>query len=199
MIRALTRLSLGNSFFGTFAESVQWVSGNKETLVENLLWRFQDKQIVALNAELNQRVRTQAQDPTTGEEYIAIARPARPDLSGWTPLFPEQDPDDMRALVTEAGDFILWPVDYSVDDNLILTIEESKIVYLMPIPFGYTPLSIATEDRELTIGLSYYARNGFLVFKEPPMEIFPKRSFVVRSAWKKLNHPHDYVWGVEDI
>lgn len=199
LMRALSRLTLGSSFQTTFEESVQWLAGTKEVLVENIVWQFREASVIALNAELNQRLKTTALDPVSGEVYTAIARPQVPDLNAWTPLFLEQNPEEMQTLLTEIGDFLLWPVEYEVPDVTVLTLPEQKIAYALPVPHGYTPLVITTETRELVIGLNYLSRDGFLVFFEPPLSLFPERNFVVRTAWKHLNHPHDFVWGVENI
>lgn len=197
-MRMLTRLTLGSSFQSQFEESVEWMTGAKQVLVENLLWQFKEAQVVAINAELNQRLKAKAVD-TDGTIYIAIARPSVPDYTKWTPLFLSQNPDNLYAILTELDDFILWPINYEIEDNWVISLEEKKIWYLLPIPHGYTPLAIATEKRDLVLGLNFYARDGFLIFFEPPLEIFAQRNFVVRSAWKTLNHPFDYVWGVDGI
>lgn len=198
-MRALTRLTLGSSFQSQFEESVEWMTGEKTVLVENLLWKFQESKVIALNAELNQRLKTKAADLNDGTIYIAIARPATPDFTNWTPVYLNQDPDNLRAILTELDDFILWPINYEIEDNWVIALEDKKVWYILPIARGYTPLVITTETRELVLGLNYYARDGFLIFFEPPLELFPQRNFVVRSAWKTLKHPFDYVWGVDGI
>jgi len=195
--RALTRLTVGSSFQGQFEESVQWLAGERETLVENLLWTFKENEVLSLDKGLNQRVKTTAVDGD-GKTYIAIARPSTPSYEYWTRLYLNQDPGAMEGILAEDGEFILFPISYIVDDATTLSIEDKKVTYAMPIPHGYTPLCIASETGEYTIGISYLARDGFLVFFEPPLELFPERSFVVRSGWKKLVHPHDFVWGVEN-
>jgi hypothetical protein len=197
--RALSRLVLGSSFQSIFEESVGWLSGSREVLVENLLWQFKESQVLALNAELNQRIKAKAADLIDGKIYIAIARPQNPDYSKWSPLFLSQDPENLSALMTELDDFILWPTSFTVGDDLVIAFEDRKIHYILPITHGFTPIVITTEHRELVIGLDFEARDGFLVFFEPPLSLFPARNFVVRAAWKKLQHPHDFVWGVEGI
>jgi hypothetical protein len=199
LVRALSRLSLAGSFQAQFEESVNWLAGSKETLVENVLWHFKESQIVAINAELNQRLKTKAASLEDGEIFIAISRPPTPDFSAWTPIFLSQNPEAAKGLMTEVGDFILWPINYAVAEETIITLDDRKIRYLLPIPRGYTPSVICTENRELVLGLNFEARDGFIVLEEPPLQLFPARNFTVRSAWKKLHHPHDYVCGVDNI
>jgi len=195
-IRALSRLTVGSSFQSQFEEAVQWLAGETETLVENLLWTFQEKDILSLDYGLNQRVKAQASD-ADGKVYTTLVRPASANYEKWTRLYLNQDPGAMEGILAENGKFILFPVSYVVEDDTALTIEDKRVTYAMPIPHGYTPLVISGEDSEYVLGISYLARDGFLVWYEPPLELFPARNFVVRSAWKKLTHPHDYVWGVD--
>lgn len=197
--RALARLSIGSSFYGQFNETAAALTGTREALVENMVWSFQEAQVLAINAELNQRVVTKAEDSLDGQSLISISRPRLPDFSRYMPLFLTQNPEASKAILTEIGEFILWPTGQPVEDDQVLTFEDRKIYYAMPIPHGYTPICISTEDRELVLGLSYEARDGFLVFYESPLQLFPKRNFLVRAAWKKIKHLHDYVWGVDNI
>jgi hypothetical protein len=197
--RALSRLSVGSSFYGQFNETAAAITGTRETIVENLVWTFQEPQVLAINADLNRRIVTKAKDYLNGKILVAIARPKTPDFSNYIPLFLNQDPEALKAILTELGEFILWPTQQAVEDEQVMTFEEQKIHYVLPIPHGYVPVCLTTESRELVLGLNYEAKDGFLVFYESPLQLFPQRNFLVRAAWKKIKHLHDYVWGVDNI
>ena len=197
-MRALSRLTVATKTQGLFEESVRWLAGERETMAQNLLWSFSDKDIVTFNADLNSRIITKAKD-VNDDLFISVARPPSSNYSLWYPLYLQMDPENAQAVITELGDFILWPTIFDSEGDAALSLPQKKVAYAIPVPHGYTPIAIATETRELVMGINFTARDGFLVFYEPPIELFPKRNFVVRSAWKTMNHPHDYVWGVENV
>lgn len=191
LARALARLTTTSPSYGYLGEAVALASGDREAMVENAIWDFHDADTVVLDAELNARVVAVAADGD-GKIYTAISR-ARGGLTGWSPLFADNNPADMRPMVTEAGAFILWPVSGSVPDTAV-TLSYSRPRYLVPVPEGYIPTAIAAGDRELTLGIGFAVGDGFLVFKEPPGKLFEGGYIIVRSAWRRLGVLHDYVW-----
>lgn len=197
-IGRLSRLTVASSFQTKFEESVLWLAGESTVPVENELLRFKGSDIVTLDYGLNQRVKSKALD-ASGNLYVSITRPVASDYTNWTKLYSESEDNELSGMLTETGEFILFPVGYKVDDGDTLTLEEKEIKYVMPIPHGLVPTVISSESGEFVIGISFIVKNGFIIWEEPPLSIFKDNSFVIRSGWKKVKNPYDYVWSVESV
>lgn len=200
--RALSHLLDNNDAISTMSGAVQRLSGEGEVYKSNYTVTFNPYDVRILNFSINQRY-------TTGSfPSLTVARPVKYSLPNTGALQIEAltEPPTAENLSTDVSNTLadndygnFWfPLEDS-NRTVLFSTDEARPLYFVPIPLTLEPISITTNSRELTVGCSFIAGPGYLLFYEDPYTLFPDNIIFVRNALSLESHTMDYVYQVDNV
>lgn len=197
LARMLTRVSDLTGYKTKFENAERVLGGATETYTENESIPFKLTDVIVLDHDLQERVKTQWSESDGSNAAVIIRRPKTTLNLAYSQLMVELSD---AGLTTQLGDFIMFPMSEDLEDaGVHVPLEGAKVSYVVPIEVGIKPLVIFSGNRELTIGTSFYAGDGFLVFFEPPSSLFKDGYIHTRTAIRSAPNLLNYTWQVDDF
>lgn len=200
--RAMSHLVDNNGAVSTMSGAIERLSGNGNVYKSNYTISFNPFDVRILNFNINQRYRAGSY-PT-----LTVSKPVKYSLPNTGALQIEAlsaNPAD-ETLTTDLSN-TLADNDYGnfwfelADSNrtVLFSTNEARPLYFVPIPLTDEPISITTNNRELTSGCSFIAGPGYLLFFEDPYILFPDNLIFVRNSVSLESHTMDYVYQADNI
>lgn len=203
--RAMSHLVDNNGAVSTMSGAVQRLSGEGNVYKSNYTITFSPFDVRILNININQRFKT-GSFPT-----LTVSRPVKYSLPNTGALqieaLPVDSPSPAPETLTTDLSNTLADNDYGnfwfplSDSNrtVLFSTNEARPLYFVPIPLTEEPISITTNNRELTVGCSFVAGPGYLLFFEDPYILFPDNLIFVRNSTVLESHTMDYVYQADNI
>ena len=205
LARAMSHLVDNNGAVSTMSGAVQRLSGDGNVYKSNYTITFSPFDVRILNININQRYKT-GSFPT-----LTVSRPVKYSLPNTGALqieaLPVDSPSPAPETLTTDLSNTLADNDYGnfwfelSDSNrtVLFSTNEARPLYFVPIPLNIEPVVITTNNRELTVGCSFLAGPGYLLFFEDPYVLFPDNLIFVRNSTALESHTMDYVYQVDNI
>lgn len=200
LARALTHMLDASSAISSLSTTASKLSGSLTNYKNNITLRFNPANVYTLNINLQQR------DSSGVYPSITVTKPVKytlPRNSSLQVLDLDVNPEDYTASSNQVlGDvdtaaFILdigdANLNYSFDDD------SARPMYYVPIDKNILPVSIATKDKELTVGTSFITNSGYILFYDDPSIIFEDDIIFCRCALVTESHIMDYVYQVDNL
>lgn len=204
--RAMSHLVDNNGAVSTMSGAVQRLSGEGNIYKSNYTITFSPFDVRILNININQRFKT-GSFPT-----LTVSRPVKYSLPNTGALQIEALPVDAdcgtpdATLTTDLSNTLadndygnFWFPLSDSNRTVLFSTNEARPLYFVPIPLIEEPIAITTNNRELTVGCSFVAGPGYLLFFEDPYILFPDNLIFVRNSTVLESHTMDYVYQADNI
>lgn len=203
--RAMSHLVDNNGAVSTMSGAIERLSGDGNVYKSNYTISFNPFDVRILNININQRFKT-GSFPT-----LTVSKPVKYSLPNTGALqieaLPVDSPSPAPETLTTDLSNTLADNDYGnfwfplSDSNrtVLFSTNEARPLYFVPIPLTEEPISITTNNRELTIGCSFVYGPGYLLFFEDPYILFPENLIFVRNSTSLESHTMDYVYQADNI
>lgn len=199
--RAVSHLVDATTAVGELRSAAQLFSGSYSNYKDNVTVRFNPVDVRILNINLQQRT-------VTGTyPNLTITKPGKYTAYRTGAMQVENlpgsgDPESEEVPYSYVlGDDDTGNVFYSVlDRDVTFTSEEARLLYFVKIPYGISPTVIIARDKELTVGTSFITNaNGYILFFDNPIQLFPDNQIVMRSALVRHSHIMDYTYQTDFV
>lgn len=203
--RSLSHLVDNNGAVSDMAVSIQRLSGDGKLYKSNYTIPFNPFDVRILNFNINQRSKTGSYPSLTITKPVKYSLPNTGAMQ--IEALPVDDPSPAPETLTTDLSNTLADIDYGnfwfplEDSNrtVLFSTDEARPLYFVPIPLTLEPISITTINRELTVGCSFIAGPGYLLFYEDPYALFPDNLIFVRNSVSLESHTMDYVYQVDNV
>lgn len=199
LARSLSHLVDNNGAVSDMSETIQRLSGEGKVYKSNYTIPFNPFDVRILNFNINQRYKTGSYPSLTVSKPVKYSLPN----TGALQIEALSNTDYLTAELSDTladndyGNF--W---FNLEDSnrtVLFSTDEARPLYFVPIPLTLEPIAITTKTRELTIGCSFVAGPGYLLFFEDPYILFPDNLIFVRNSLSLESHTMDYVYQVDNI
>jgi hypothetical protein len=195
-----SHLTDGNQAVGQLRGISQRLAGSSNNIISNVSFTFNPADVSIINLNIDARAISGTYP------YFNITKPGQYTLEqraflqvGDLPSTTGSDPSVADISVT-LGDNDNGGIRMPIEDrDIVLTSDEARLLYYVPIAINLTPIAIATEEKELTIGTGFLTAPGYILFYESPNVLFPNSRIFCRSAYVKESHLMDYTYQVDNI
>lgn len=200
LARAMTHMLDASSTISSLSNTASKLAGSLTNYKNNLTLRFNPADVYTLNINLQQR------DSSGVYPSITVTKPVKYNLPRNSSLR-VVDLDNDPEVYTAHSNQVLGDVDTAAfildigDPNLNYSFEDdaARPMYFVPIPNNILPVSIATKDKELTVGTSFITNSGYVLFYDDPSVIFENDIIFCRCALVTESHIMDYVYQVDNL
>jgi hypothetical protein len=203
--RAFSHLLDNNNSVNAMSGAIQRLSGEGQVYKSNYTISFNPLDVRILNFNINQRYETGSYPSLTVARLVKYSLPNTGALQiEALPLdSPSPAPEDTSTTSSNTladsdyGNF-WFPLEDS-NRTVLFSTDEARPLYFVPIPLALEPISITTNNRELTVGCSFVSGPGYLLFYEDPYTLFPGNNIFVRNSLARESHTMDYVYQVDNL
>jgi hypothetical protein len=176
LVRWLSRLPELQSTLDDLELGLQKLSGSNDNMYAYREVPFDPDKVSRIGGDLNARVRVTGTD-SEGQLFTIIRRPAdySEAMRKWARGMAENPDFTVSPLVSEAGDFLLFPVNEvpNVNFQLGFRLRELENRYLLPIPEDCWPEMLLVQDGSYWVhGIDYVLSPGVLITSHNPYTAF---------------------------
>ena len=205
LARTLSHLADNNGAVSDMSGAIQRLSGEGNIYKSNYTIPFNPFDVRILNFNINQRYKTGSYPSLTVSKPVKYSLPntAALQIEALPVDLPSPAPESLTAELSDTlGDNDYGNFWFELEDSnrtVVFSTNEARPLYFVPIPLNVEPISITTKTRELTIGCSFVAGPGYMLFFEDPYTLFPDNLIFVRNSIYLESHTMDYVYQADNI